>query len=90
MTYTPLIDADEDCGFTRTGHTHPLGTFNAQLERINMHAQTIDILRGMAAKQGLTLSEFVRLHLDAVAYGLDGVARMHAERVKRIVSGEGV
>lgn len=41
------VDIDQQ-GFSRSGTTHPLGNFDAQLERINMHAQTIDILRGLA------------------------------------------
>lgn len=77
---------DTECGFSRSGQTHPLGGFDTHLGAICMHSQTMDILRGMAAERGLTFSEFVRLHLDVIAYGVDGVARMHAERVKRIVA----
>ena len=76
-------------GFSRSGTTHPLGNFDAQLERINMHAQTIDILRGLAARKGLNLSEFLRLHLESVAYGVDGMQRMQAEHLRRILAIEG-
>lgn len=82
-------DIHQEAGFTRTGCTHPLGTFDAQLERINMHAQTIDILRGLAARKGLNLSEFLRLHLESLAYGVEGVQRMHSEHIRRIVTIEG-
>lgn len=84
-----MTDTTDETGFARLGGTHPLGVFDAQLERINMHAQTIDILRGKAAAQGLSLSEFIRMHLDAVAYGVEGVQRMHADRIKRIVMNMG-
>lgn len=76
-------------GFSRSGATHPLGAFDAQLERINMHGQTIDILRGLAARKGLNLSEFLRLHLESVAYGVDGMQRMQAEHLRRILTSEG-
>lgn len=76
--------------FSRSGGTHPLGAFDAELGRTPMHGQTIDILRGMAAKQGLPLAEFVRFHLDIVAYGVDGVQRMHAERIARMAVNLGV
>lgn len=49
----------EESGFARVGSTHPLGAFDAQLERINMHTQTIDILRGQAACNGLTCRSFL-------------------------------
>lgn len=84
-----MSHTSDESSFARVGGTHPLGAFDAQLERINMHAATIDILRGKAAVQGLTLSEFIRMHLDAVAYGVEGVQRMHAERVRRIVTNVG-
>jgi len=74
---------------SRSGSTHPLGTFDTQLERIWIHAQTVDILRGMAARKGLNLSEFLRLHLESVAYGVDGMQRMHADHLRRILSNEG-
>lgn len=76
-------------GFSRSGTTHPLGAFDAQLERINTHAQTIDILRGLAARKGLNLSEFLRLHFEALAYGVDGLQRMQAEHLRRILANEG-
>lgn len=82
------VDIDQQ-GFSRSGTTHPLGPFDAQLERINMHEQTIAILRGLAARKGLNLSEFLRFHLESLAYGVDGMQRMHAEHVKRIVTIEG-
>ncbi len=82
------VDIDQQ-GFSRSGTAHPLGNFDAQLERINMHAQTIDILRGMAARKGLNLSEFLRLHLESVAYGVDGMQRMQAEHLRRILTSEG-
>lgn len=82
------VDIDQ-AGFSRSGTTHPLGPFDAQLERINMHAQTIDILRGMAARKGLNLSEFVRLHIESVAYGVDGMQRMQADHLRRILTSEG-
>lgn len=83
---TQSIDHDS---LSRTGSTHPLGTFDTQLERIWMHAQTVDILRGMAARKGLNLSEFLRLHLESVAYGVDGMQRMHADHLRRILAKEG-
>lgn len=79
----------EESGFARVGSTRPLGAFDAQLERINMHTQTIDILRGQAACNGLNLSEFLRLHLESLAYGVEGVQRMHSERVRRILTNAG-
>lgn len=82
------VDIDQQ-GFSRSGTTHPLGPFDAQLERINMHSQTIDILRGLAARKGLNLSEFLRLHLESVAYGVDGMQRMQAEHIRRILTSEG-
>lgn len=82
------VDIDQ-AGFSRSGTTHPLGPFDAQLERINMHSQTIDILRGMAARKGLNMSEFLRLHLESVAYGVDGMQRMQADHLRRILTSEG-
>lgn len=82
------VDIDQQ-GFSRSGTTHPLGPFDAQLERINMHSQTIDILRGLAARKGLNLSEFLRLHLESVAYGVDGMQRMQADHLRRILTSEG-
>ncbi len=82
------VDIDQQ-GFSRSGTAHPLGNFDAQLERINMHSQTIDILRGLAARKGLNLSEFLRLHLESVAYGVDGMQRMQAEHLRRILTSEG-
>lgn len=82
------VDIDQ-AGFSRSGSTHPLGPFDAQLERINMHAQTIDILRGMAARKGLNMSEFLRLHIESVAYGVDGMQRMQADHLRRILTSEG-
>ena len=80
----------DELGFARTGTTHPLGTFDAQLERINMHESTIDQLRAQASAKGLTLSEYVRTILEVQAWGLAHVQRMHAERLARIVNNAGV
>lgn len=75
--------------FSRSGSSHPLGPFDAQLERIWLHSQTIDVLRGKAAQRGMNLSEFLRWHLETLAYGVEGVQRMHADHVKRIVANMG-
>lgn len=83
-------DSVEDFSFARTGCTHPLGTFDAQLERINMHESTIDQLRAQASAKGLSLSEYVRTILEVKAWGLAHVQRMHAERLARIVNNVGV
>jgi hypothetical protein len=37
-----------------------------------------------ATKQGIPLSEFVRLVLECVAYGTDAVANSEAERIRRV------
>ena len=84
---TQSIDLDSE--LSRSGSTHPLGPFDAQLERIWMHAQTVDILRGLAARKGLNLSEFLRLHLESVAYGVEGMQRMHSDHLRRILSNTG-
>ena len=43
------------------------------------------MLQRKAAERGVPLAEFLRLHLDVIAFGVDTVQRLHAERIAAVV-----
>jgi hypothetical protein len=75
---------------SRSGSTSPLGKLNCELPKIRISEATDLVLRHKAAEEGLSLSEFVRIHLDAIAFGPDHVAMMAADRVRRVAANVGV
>lgn len=74
---------------SRSGSTSPLGKLNCELPKIRISEATDMVLRHKAAEEGLSLSEFVRIHLDAIAFGPDHVAMMAADRVRRVAANVG-
>jgi len=79
----------DDVAFARGAATHPLGKLDAKLPDVLMHGQTVDLLRGIAAKEGITLSELVRTTLEARAWGRAHVEMVALERVRRITGNIG-
>lgn len=75
--------------FQRTGHTNPLGALDDELPRMRMGSETIARLRVFAAQEGMSLSEFVRMFLEGLAFGPDVVIEATADRIRR-VCGNGV
>ena len=75
---------------SRSGSTSPLGKLSSELPKIRISEATDMVLRHKAAEEGLSLSEFVRIHLDAIAFGPDHVAMMAADRVRRVAANVGV
>lgn len=71
---------------SRNGQAHPMGKFDAQLERINVHQETLDRLRSLASEKGVTLSEYVRTILEVKAFGLAHVQMMQAQQLADIVA----
>ena len=69
---------------SRSGMSHPRGKLDAELGKVRMHSETVAVLQVMAAQQGMSLSEFVRIHLDCVAWGAEAVATMAADRIRRV------
>ncbi|HET6789010.1 MAG TPA: hypothetical protein VFH49_13680 [Aquabacterium sp.] len=80
---------DDDVSFARGSSTHPLGKLDCKLPDILMHGRTVDLLRGIAAQEGVTLSELVRTTLEARAWGREHVEMMAMERVRRITGNIG-
>ena len=68
---------------SRTAGTHPMGKL-VHLPNVNVAEPTLDILRRLAVKEGVTFSEFVRVYLEARAHGVDHVASVAAQRIQRI------
>lgn len=75
--------------FQRTGTTNPLGVFDDELPKIRINSETLARARMLAAQEGLSVSEWVRLHVETRVWGVETLANMHAERVRR-VGGNGV
>lgn len=75
--------------FQRTGSTNPLGVLDDELPKIRIGSETLARLRLIAAQEGMSVSEFVRLHLECKAFGVDVVANVSANRIRR-VGGNGV
>lgn len=68
----------------RSGSTHPLGSFDAKLPETACHSELVDELRVMAARLGLTASEFIRTTMEVRVYGLEHVVSLQAKRLQRI------
>jgi hypothetical protein len=69
---------------SRSGFTSPRGKLDSELPKIRLHGETLALLQLEATKQGIPLSEFVRLVLECVAYGTDAVANSEADRIRRV------
>lgn len=75
--------------FQRTGVTNPLGSYDDELPKIRINSETLARARMLAAQEGLSVSEWIRLHVETRVWGVETLANMHAERVRR-VGGNGV
>lgn len=75
---------------SRSGFTGPLGKLDAVLPKIRISTDTLKVLRHKASEEGLAFSEYVRIRLDCVAFGVDHVATIAADRVRRVGANVGV
>lgn len=79
------MSTDDDTAFQRTGNSNPLGKLDAENPKFRIGSETLARLQLKASEAGMTLAEFERTVLEAVAFGADHVANVHAERIRRVV-----
>lgn len=78
---------DDEIELSRTGYTGALGTkLLGELPKQRIHLDTQIELQRLAAEAGIPLAEYVRLLLDTHVFGVDAVANMAAERIRRVVT----
>lgn len=71
---------------SRSGMSHPMGKFDAELPKVRIHSETLGVLQIRAAEHGGPLSELVRIVMECVAYGTDTAANVAADRIRRVGS----
>lgn len=71
---------------SRSGMSHPMGKFDAELPKVRIHSETLGVLQIRAAEHGVPLSELVRIVMECVAYGTDTAANVAADRIRRVGS----
>jgi hypothetical protein len=78
---------DEDFPLeSRTGSTNLLGKLDAELPKMRMTLETLQVLQRKAAAADLTLAEYVRMVLDVNAWGEQHIASLAAARIRQVVS----
>lgn len=70
---------------SRSGATSPFGKLDAELPKQRISGLTLSELQRKATECGVPLAEFIRVHLDVVAFGKDTVQRMHADQIEAVV-----
>lgn len=71
---------------SRSGSSSPLGTkLDAELPKLRISYETFAGLQRLATQCDMNLSEYIRTHWDCHVHGVDHVATLAAERVRRAV-----
>lgn len=83
------IHDDSSAGFARSGSTHPLGKFDTKLPEVNCHQTLVDELRVLANREGVPVGEFIRTTLEVRVWGVEHVASLERERIRRIAGNVG-
>lgn len=60
------------------------GKLDAEFPKFKCHSDTLAKARQLAAREGLTLSEFARILVDCAVYGTEGAARMAEDKVRKV------
>ena len=73
-----------DASMSRTGVSGNLGKLDDYLEKMRISGDTKQQLTIQAAQVGMPLCEYIRMLLDCKAWGVEHVANMAAERIRRV------
>lgn len=76
---------DVDALLARSGTSSAFGKLDDVLDQMRIDSETKSRLQAMAAEAGMSLTEFVRMRLQAVAFGDEHVASVYAERIRRVL-----
>lgn len=80
---------DEDVLLSRSSFS-PIGTkLDEVMDSFRIDSETKSKLQAMAQEAGLPLAVFARIRLQAVAWGPEYVAMVHAEHIKRVLGSVG-
>lgn len=70
--------------FARSGHTNQLGKLTRDVGHLVLPEDVGQIIAERAHEEGMPIIEYVRLLCAISAFGADHIAKIHAERLRRM------
>lgn len=79
------MPTNEEIAFSRTSQSDVFGKLDAELQAIRMDSETLLKLHQEANEVGMNITEFCRIVLRGRVWGVDHIATVSAERVRRAI-----